>query len=82
MSILCFIMSQVPVLHHSLTLAGTYGTVFKARDNGTGEIVALKIVRLDEDDEVQSWQLKHRPLITTIPSSGCSECSLEGDLSA
>ena len=31
---------------------GTYGTVYKARDNETGEIVALKVVRLDEDDEV------------------------------
>ena len=34
-----------------LTL-GTYGTVFKAKDKKTGEIVALKVVRLDEDDEV------------------------------
>ena len=33
-------------------LLGTYGMVYKARDNETGEIVALKIVRLDEDDEV------------------------------
>jgi cyclin-dependent kinase 5 len=30
---------------------GTYGTVFKAKDRETGDIVALKIVRLDEDDE-------------------------------
>ena len=30
---------------------GTYGTVYKAKDRETGEIVALKIVRLDEDDE-------------------------------
>lgn len=30
---------------------GTYGTVYKARDKDNGEIVALKIVRLDEDDE-------------------------------
>ena len=26
--------------------------MYKARDNETGEIVALKVVRLDEDDEV------------------------------
>ena len=32
---------------------GTYGTVFKAKDRETGDIVALKIVRLDEDDEVR-----------------------------
>uniref|UniRef100_A0A8R1E2F1 Cell division protein kinase 5 n=1 Tax=Caenorhabditis japonica TaxID=281687 RepID=A0A8R1E2F1_CAEJA len=30
---------------------GTYGTVFKARNKQTGEIVALKRVRLDDDDE-------------------------------
>ena len=31
---------------------GTYGTVFKAREVASGDIVALKVVRLDEDDEV------------------------------
>ena len=43
----------------SLTRLGTYGVVYKARDNEHGEIVALKIVRLDEDDEVsfiRRWQ--------------------------
>ena len=30
---------------------GTYGTVYKAKARETGEIVALKVVRLDEDDE-------------------------------
>ncbi|CAB04875.1 Cyclin-dependent-like kinase 5 [Caenorhabditis elegans] len=30
---------------------GTYGTVFKARNKNSGEIVALKRVRLDDDDE-------------------------------
>ncbi|CAI4229169.1 unnamed protein product [Auanema sp. JU1783] len=30
---------------------GTYGTVFKARNKETGEVVALKRVRLDDDDE-------------------------------
>ena len=30
---------------------GTYGMVFKARNKETGEIVALKRVRLDDDDE-------------------------------
>ena len=32
--------------------SGTYGTVYKAKDKRTNEIVALKRVRLDEDDEV------------------------------
>ncbi|KAL3111603.1 hypothetical protein niasHT_019950 [Heterodera trifolii] len=30
---------------------GTYGTVFKARNKDTEQIVALKIVRLDDEDE-------------------------------
>lgn len=36
----------------SLNLTGTYGTVFKAKNRETLEIVALKRVRLDDDDEV------------------------------
>jgi len=35
-----------------LFLSGTYGTVFKAKNRETQEIVALKRVRLDDDDEV------------------------------
>ncbi len=30
---------------------GTYGKVFKAKDNSTGDIVALKMVRTDHDRE-------------------------------
>ena len=33
-------------------ILGTYGTVFKAKNKETQEIVALKRVRLDDDDEV------------------------------
>lgn len=36
---------------------GTYGTVYKAKDHDSGDIVALKIVRLDEDDEVSGTEL-------------------------
>lgn len=47
-------------LHHRYVIhncaltycAGTYGTVFKAKNRETHEIVALKRVRLDDDDEV------------------------------
>lgn len=35
-----------------LLLLGTYGTVFKAKNRETLEIVAMKRVRLDDDDEV------------------------------
>lgn len=37
---------------------GTYGTVFKAKNRDTLEIVALKRVRLDDDDEV-SYSFLH-----------------------
>lgn len=41
-------------LHLFLALCtGTYGTVFKAKNRETHEIVALKRVRLDDDDEVR-----------------------------
>lgn len=33
---------------------GTYGVVYKAQNRETGEIVALKRIRLDDDDEVSS----------------------------
>lgn len=36
---------------------GTYGTVFKAKNRETQEIVALKRVRLDDDDEVNQIYL-------------------------
>lgn len=38
--------------YNSSLLTGTYGTVFKAKNRETQEIVALKRVRLDDDDEV------------------------------
>ena len=33
-------------------ISGTYGTVFKAKNRDTQEIVALKKVRLDDEDDV------------------------------
>lgn len=47
-------LNEVPVQTSSCAVPpGTYGTVFKAKDRESGEIVALKVVRLDEDDEVR-----------------------------
>ena len=44
------IVIAIPYVHKFIS--GTYGTVFKAKNKETQEIVALKRVRLDDDDEV------------------------------
>lgn len=44
------------LLHCHKRSVGTYGTVFKAKHKETHEIVALKRVRLDEDDEVNNLE--------------------------
>ena len=56
-STLINIVIAIPYVHKFIS--GTYGTVFKAKNKETQEIVALKRVRLDDDDEVipfLSWQ--------------------------
>lgn len=51
------------LLHCHKRFVGTYGTVFKAKHKETHEIVALKRVRLDEDDEVNIiWNVYDRVL--------------------
>uniref|UniRef100_A0A2K5YCF9 Mitogen-activated protein kinase kinase kinase kinase n=1 Tax=Mandrillus leucophaeus TaxID=9568 RepID=A0A2K5YCF9_MANLE len=35
---------------------GTYGEVFKARDKATGDLVALKMVKMEPDDDVSTLQ--------------------------
>ncbi len=46
---------------------GTYGVVYKAKDKSTGEIMALKKIRLDAEDE-------------GIPSTAIREISLLKEL--
>jgi serine/threonine protein kinase len=46
---------------------GTYGVVYKARDTTTGELVALKKIRLEAEDE-------------GIPSTAIREISLLKEL--
>ncbi|NWS17298.1 CDK5 kinase, partial [Pachyramphus minor] len=46
---------------------GTYGTVFKAKNRETHEIVALKRVRLDDDDEVRGVMGRGTPGIPGTP---------------
>jgi cyclin-dependent kinase 5 len=51
-------------------LKGTYGTVFKAKNRETQEIVALKKVRLDdEDDGVPSSALREICLLKELKHS-------------
>jgi len=51
--------------------SGTYGTVFKAKNKESQEIVALKRVRLDDDDEgVPSSALRE---ICLLKVKGCRE---------
>lgn len=46
---------------------GTYGVVYKAKDTGTGEVVALKKIRLEQEDE-------------GVPSTAIREISLLKEL--
>ena len=46
---------------------GTYGVVYKAKDGQTGEIVALKKIRLEkEDDGVPSTAIREISLLKGI----------------
>lgn len=45
---------------------GTYGVVWKCQDKLTGELVALKRIRLDDEDEVLEKILSNYALTTCI----------------
>ncbi len=42
---------------------GTYGVVYKAQDRDTSELVALKRIRLDNDEEVRTHRHNHHRLL-------------------
>ena len=54
-----FFHLKAKVVTSLLINPGTYGTVFKAKNKETQEIVALKRVRLDDDDEVNDQLFSH-----------------------
>jgi serine/threonine protein kinase len=55
-----------------IPILGTYGTVFKAKNKETQEIVALKRVRLDDDDEgVPSSALREICLLKVTRIRSC-----------
>jgi len=57
---------------------GTYGTVFKGKNRETGEIVALKRVRLDDDDEgVPSSALREICLLKELKHKIIVRCATE-----
>jgi len=71
------------MLHYFLfavvhNLSGTYGTVFKAKNRETQEIVALKRVRLDDDDEVLSHLHVHCISQMYLHQLICSMCKVRG----
>lgn len=51
--------------------SGTYGTVYKARSLLTQEIVALKKVRLDDEDDVRCFGMGKECLIDLFFSRVC-----------
>lgn len=56
-----------PSLTSSLFYSGTYGVVYKARDTSNNQIVALKKIRLEAEDE-------------GVPSTAIREISLLKEL--
>jgi cyclin-dependent kinase len=56
-------------------LAGTYGVVYKARDSSNGEIVALKKIRLEAEDEgVPSTAIREISLLKELKDDNVVKC--------
>ena len=51
---------------------GTYGVVYKSKDRGTGEIVALKKIRLEAEVSSVTWELFGGDVTLYLAGSTCS----------
>lgn len=60
---------------------GTYGVVFKARDKATGRLMALKKIRLEQEDEgVPSTALREISLLKELRHSNVVGYAGQDDL--
>ena len=70
------VLISVPSCHSFLS-KGTYGVVYKARDVNTGNIVALKKIRLEAEDEgVPSTAIREISLLKELKDDNIVKCAL------
>ena len=54
---------------------GTYGVVYKARERATGDLIALKKIRLDAEDEgVPSTAIREISLLKELQHTNIVRC--------
>lgn len=48
---LCNLISPLKLLRNLTVFSGTYGVVYKGRHKATGQVVAMKKIRLESEEE-------------------------------